>query len=953
MKKLIFAACLYALCRNVSAVERTAGLSVARSDLPIARAVLSWTPVEAWSGQSVDVQRCLNDGEWETVASVSSGAATYTDMEELRYGVPYCYRLACGEDNSELAVYRRVRRIGQRGDTTLEKGVSLVWNTDPAAYGPAENSFDGNTGTFTEFNDASHRIGLDFGDGNLAYVAHARLYPRVSSNLYDYRLDGMNVYGDNSGYTGEGTALSTQLSIARGTPDQWHEMECDATFGYRYVFFYSSTRPTVNMSEIEIYGWTDADLEEEEETTSAGLAVAAETTTGADAVLTWDEESATVVYRALSESGPWTVLATGADQRRYVDRNLNYGFEYFYRVGAPEGEMSEIVSFHRLYQLERVGAATLAPGVQLLSATGLNYPDQPQTGAVGAFDGDVNTSPDVMEPARIGVRFPGAVHVALARVHARNYDSDWAYQRINGIRIYGSNDDGNWAGSATAVSEALSCEREGFIRWYQLPCDDTAGYRTLFVANPTAQSYGNWAEIEFFGWCGESDAAPSAPSVVRRADGTVAMSWTCRNAPDRYVVQRMAAGGSEWSDLGETADTAFSDATGAFGATYAYRVVAVYDDESVSSASESAFFTFYIPGDGTGLTGVYRSNYSYYDYIGAYGAAQTRTDAVLDFEWGTGVLIGDDADNVCVEWTGSLIVPVTGEYNMTMTADDAAWLFIDGQLVDSASGETHTAAVGMLEAGEHDLRVRYVEGALAATFRLRWSGAVADEVIPSSQFKPGTPASDTLPGLWEGARTFGQSRYGGYVEVDADGAGATFHDSGEALLGDQRGYIYLYRPISGDFDISFKYDRTGCFDASYQNVLLMVRAGLSNASAFRSLTVRYGTTSGRINIKYQTAGGNVALLQEGWPTQKAEYMTSGYLRIQREGRVFKAMIRPAKNSQWETFDVWTDVNREFGREVWIGPGFAMGDTALTHRTGYTARVTEIKVSRPAFMMVIR
>ncbi|HXY38232.1 MAG TPA: glycoside hydrolase family 3 N-terminal domain-containing protein, partial [Vicinamibacteria bacterium] len=82
-------------------------------------------------------------------------------------------------------------------------------------------------------------------------------------------------------------------------------------------------------------------------------------------------------------------------------------------------------------------------------------------------------------------------------------------------------------------------------------------------------------------------------------------------------------------------------------------------------------------------------------------AVLTRVDPKVDFRWYRGsptdepVARGElpaaralDADNFSARWTGVLVPPVSGEYELVVTADDGARLFVDGQKVLDAWTET-------------------------------------------------------------------------------------------------------------------------------------------------------------------------------------------------------------------------------------------------------------------------
>ena len=116
----------------------------------------------------------------------------------------------------------------------------------------------------------------------------------------------------------------------------------------------------------------------------------------------------------------------------------------------------------------------------------------------------------------------------------------------------------------------------------------------------------------------------------------------------------------------------------------------------------------------------------------------TRVDPRVAFRWDRGaptdepVARGEldaaralDGDGFSVRWSGTLVPPVSGEYELTATANDGVRLFVDGQKLLEEWSETSVArAVSgrvRLEAGrEHDVTLEYFEDVRDAEVRLGW-----------------------------------------------------------------------------------------------------------------------------------------------------------------------------------------------------------------------------------------
>ncbi len=138
---------------------------------------------------------------------------------------------------------------------------------------------------------------------------------------------------------------------------------------------------------------------------------------------------------------------------------------------------------------------------------------------------------------------------------------------------------------------------------------------------------------------------------------------------------------------------------------------------------------------GDGLTG------QYYD-TAAFGTLKTtRTDATINFNFGTGIPSGTaitSADTFSIAWSGQIDPEFSALYTFYVTADDGARLWVNDQMVVcrtfAAAGPEMRGQV-QLQAGQRaNVRLEYLEQTGSASVKLEWSCASRPrEVIPTAR----------------------------------------------------------------------------------------------------------------------------------------------------------------------------------------------------------------------------
>ena len=156
-------------------------------------------------------------------------------------------------------------------------------------------------------------------------------------------------------------------------------------------------------------------------------------------------------------------------------------------------------------------------------------------------------------------------------------------------------------------------------------------------------------------------------------------------------------------------------------------------DPRAAAAIDAAYLRTSPGSTSRGLTGRYYRGRSFEG-----DPVVTRIDQRVQFRWDRGAptdepvargeLPADRAlanDGFSVRWTGMLVPPVTGDFELVVTANDGARLVVDGKTVVDAWNDTPVAralsGTVRLEAGrEHAVVLEYYEAERDAEVRLGW-----------------------------------------------------------------------------------------------------------------------------------------------------------------------------------------------------------------------------------------
>ena len=234
-------------------------------------------------------------------------------------------------------------------------------------------------------------------------------------------------------------------------------------------------------------------------------------------------------------------------------------------------------------------------------------------------------------------------------------------------------------------------------------------------------------------------AAPSSLLATPANATSVDLSWTDNaNNEQGFRIERSLFAGSSFSEIATVGPNVATYGDGGLttGTTYYYRVRA-YNAGGNSAYSNVASAAPQQLGTGTGLTG------NYYDNSNFTNLVLTRTDARVDFEWGSGSpapAIG--ADSFSVRWTGFVQPFYTETYTFKTFSDDGDRVWVNGQQIindwsGQHGGKTSSGSIALQAGVLYPITVEFFENTGGAAMRLYWSSlSQGEQIIPQTQLYP-------------------------------------------------------------------------------------------------------------------------------------------------------------------------------------------------------------------------
>ena len=111
----------------------------------------------------------------------------------------------------------------------------------------------------------------------------------------------------------------------------------------------------------------------------------------------------------------------------------------------------------------------------------------------------------------------------------------------------------------------------------------------------------------------------------------------------------------------------------------------------------------------------------------------------INFQWGSGSVLGGPSEDVIVRFTGSILSNTTQDISFLATADDGTKLYLDGILItddwrDKGGGGTTSAPVSFTAGVPKTIELMYYENGGGANVFLYWDQSGSMQIIPAEAF---------------------------------------------------------------------------------------------------------------------------------------------------------------------------------------------------------------------------
>ena len=826
-------------------------------------------------------------------------------------------------------------------------GVAGSWGNSGAT---GDKVFDGNIATFYDPENGTGNggwTGCDFGEERvitgLAYVPRENYADRMLHGTFQFATRPDFADAEVFFAVTEAPGYDAVTLIDLATP-----------VTARYVRFQSGAEVWCNVAEIE---WRPPMTELEQ---PPPLTVSISDMSLQNAVLTWETPAPRIpcdtiaVLRGKGPGGPWIDISP-ADislaTTTHTDTDIS-GYEGWYYTLAYRktvdgvshlGPVSDPAFFRRGHKLPVATVNGYFQNGMAGLTDGTPYQGNSAVGPAAMFDGDTSTFVDIVPAAvRAGVDLAEPYGISFARIFPRAN----IVGRPNGCALWASNDGNDWT-AGVQISPAVTITTAD---WVLTTVNSPERWRYVYLYKDS-DFYANVSELELYGWTladiADDLTAPQHLAATCTAEA-LTLTWDEALNAECYFVERKVGQQEEWILIGEATEPRFVDpSVNLQGLTHAYRVTAVRGDEQACSATLE--LVPYVTGNGTGLYATYYANRTF-AYNPDETVAATRVEPTINFSWGAGGPLEGVTDYFGAVWTGKLIVPLPGVYTFTLEVDDGAAIRIDGEFVYNAMAAVGTHAIYLdLTAGEHDIRIDYLEITGQAYCRLAWDGPVGKGPIPTSQLIPVPP--EDLPEPWIGERTVGNPQMG-YTRFNNDGS-LTIGAAGIDYFGANEGYHGIWQETAGNFCYTLKY-RFDSLESGATKAMLQIRgAPFGSAPALAPCVMLRTTDEGdpfyAYNLKFRAIeGGDIEDDAGGWVAGASD---TGWLRVKRIGPVFSCYTRTEDDGKWILRYAYEDVEGAFGDTLYVGPAVSRNGTAVLDSVTYS-RIT-LTPADPGVLVILR
>jgi hypothetical protein len=169
------------------------------------------------------------------------------------------------------------------------------------------------------------------------------------------------------------------------------------------------------------------------------------------------------------------------------------------------------------------------------------------------------------------------------------------------------------------------------------------------------------------------------------------------------------------------------------------------DFTSISGREQERFAQF-TEGPDQPLKGV---TGEYFDNVDFTGTQMTRTDATIDYDWGSFSPPGIGPNTFSARWSGQVSPRYSETYTFYTTSDDGVRLWVNGQLIinnwtDHAPTE-NSGQITLTAEQKYDVRMEYYENGGGAVAKLKWSSVSQPKgIVPQGRLYPQTSDSQTF-----------------------------------------------------------------------------------------------------------------------------------------------------------------------------------------------------------------